>query len=170
MEDCDLLLETGRADETRALAARLASLLCDEAGRNGEAASVLALVGDLGAGKTTFAQGLAQGLGIDAPVTSPTFVLINRYLGAGGHALQHVDCYRLSNAPAEMWDIGIDDLFAGDDIVVIEWADRIAGLLPDDYLEIGFEYVEENRRRICFAAHGERYVTLLKQLGSVVGR
>ncbi len=167
MKPCHLLLETGRAEETRALAARLAGLLADEAGHD-EGADVLALVGDLGAGKTTFTQGLAAGLGIDAAVTSPTFVLINRYPGTGGRALQHVDCYRLSNAAAEMWDVGIDDLFAGDDIVVIEWADRIPGLLPDDYLEIGFEYVDENRRRICFAAHGERYVTLLKQLDSIV--
>jgi tRNA threonylcarbamoyladenosine biosynthesis protein TsaE len=168
MKNCHLLLETRRAEETRTLAARLASLLSGEAGRV-EGAHVLALVGDLGAGKTTFTQGLAQGLGVHAPVTSPTFVLINRYLGAGGRALQHADCYRLSNAPAEMWDVGLDDLLAGDDIVVIEWADRIPGLLPDDYLEIGFEYVDENRRRICFAAHGGRYVTLLKQLDSALG-
>ena len=164
MENCHLLLETGRAEETRALAARLAGLLAGEAGRGGEGASVLALVGDLGAGKTTFTQGLAQGLGIAAPVTSPTFVLINRYVGAEGRVLQHADCYRLSNAPAEMWDIGLDELFSGDDMVVVEWADRIPGLLPEAYLAVAFEYVDENRRRICFTAHGARYVTLLDQI------
>ena len=105
--------------------------------------------GDLGAGKTTFTQGLARGLGIRAAVTSPTFVLINRYVGADGRVLQHADCYRLADAPAEMWDIGLADLFAGDDVVVIEWADRIPGLLPDEYLEITFAYLDEDRRRLC---------------------
>lgn len=167
METCHLLLETGRAEETRAVAARLARLLSGEAGRNG-GAHVLALAGDLGAGKTTFTQGLAAGLGIAAPVTSPTFVLINRYPGARGRVLQHIDCYRLGNATAELWDVGIDDLLAGDDVVVIEWADRIPDLLPAEHLEIGFEYVDEDRRRICFVAHGERYVTLLKQLASAL--
>jgi tRNA threonylcarbamoyladenosine biosynthesis protein TsaE len=163
MENCHLLLETESAAETRALGARLAELLQD-ATDTGTTAAVLALAGDLGAGKTTFTQGLAQGLGIRAPVTSPTFVLINRYVGADGRVLQHADCYRLSNAPAEMWDIGLDDLFSGDDVVVIEWADRIPALLPEDHLAIAFEYVDENRRRICFTAHGSRYVALLNQI------
>jgi tRNA threonylcarbamoyladenosine biosynthesis protein TsaE len=158
-----LWLETGGAEETRALGARVANLLCVGAPQ-GAGASVLALAGDLGAGKTTFTQGLAHGLGIDAPVTSPTFVLINRYVSAGGRVLQHADCYRLSNAPAEMWDIGLDDLFSGDDVLVIEWADRIPGLLPEDYLDIVFEYIDENRRRIGFTAHGARYSGFLEQV------
>jgi tRNA threonylcarbamoyladenosine biosynthesis protein TsaE len=88
-------------------------------------------------------------------------VLINRYVAPDGRVLQHADCYRLADAPAEMWDIGLADLFAGDDVVVIEWADRIAGLLPDEHLQVEFTYLSETRRRLGFAAHGTRYVELL---------
>jgi tRNA threonylcarbamoyladenosine biosynthesis protein TsaE len=160
MKPCHFLLETSSAEQTRVFGAALARLLLSEPG-----GVILALAGDLGAGKTTFTQGLAHGLGITAPVTSPTFVLINRYVGAGGRVLQHADCYRLSNAPVEMWDIGLDDLFAGDDVVVIEWADRIPGLLPgDDHLAAHFEYVDDDRRRIYLIAHGARYAALLQRL------
>jgi tRNA threonylcarbamoyladenosine biosynthesis protein TsaE len=158
MEHCHFRVETQNAAQTRSLGGRLARLLGDLPG------AIIALTGDLGAGKTTFTQGLAQGLGIDASITSPTFVLINRYVGADGRVLQHADCYRLSNAAAEMWDVGLVELFAGDDIVVVEWADRIPGLFPDDYLEIAFDYVDEDRREICLTAHGARYEALLAQL------
>jgi len=160
MEPCHLRLETHSAAQTQGLGAELACLLDDIPG------GIIALVGDLGAGKTTFTQGLAQGLGISAAVTSPTFVLINRYVGADGRVLQHADCYRLGNAAAEMWDVGLVDLFAGDDIVVVEWADRIPGLFPDDYLEIAFAYVDEDRRQICLTAHGARYAALLRRLAA----
>jgi tRNA threonylcarbamoyladenosine biosynthesis protein TsaE len=163
MEPCHFRVETHSAAQTRALGARLARLLGDLPG------AIIALAGDLGAGKTTFTQGLAQGLGIGAAVTSPTFVLINRYVGADGRVLQHADCYRLSNAAAEMWDVGLVDLFAGDDIVVVEWADRIPGLFPDDYLEMAFVYVDDDRRQICLTAHGARYATLLEQLAAGTG-
>ncbi len=119
MKTCQLRTETGSVAETQALGAQLARWL--------RAGDVLALTGELGAGKTAFVQGVAKGMGIMAAVTSPTFVLINRYTAADGRVLQHADCYRLADAPAEMWDIGLTDLFAGDDIVVIEWADRIPG-------------------------------------------
>ena len=163
MERCHFQLETQSAAQTRAVGAALARHF-----RAGEGA-IIALAGDLGAGKTTFTQGLAQGLGIDAPVTSPTFVLINRYVGADGRALQHADCYRLNDAAAEMWDVGLVDLFAGDDVVVVEWADRIPSLFPDDYLEIAFAYVDEDRRDICLTAHSARYEAMLGQLASEVG-
>jgi tRNA threonylcarbamoyladenosine biosynthesis protein TsaE len=163
MEPCHFRLETHSAAQTQALGAELARLLDDVPG------AIIALAGDLGAGKTTFTQGLAQGLGISAAVTSPTFVLINRYTGADGRVLQHADCYRLTNAAAEMWDVGLVDLFVGDDIVVVEWADRIPGLFPDDYLEIAFAYVDDNRRQICFTAHGLRYAALLQRLVANIG-
>ncbi|PKO21417.1 MAG: tRNA (adenosine(37)-N6)-threonylcarbamoyltransferase complex ATPase subunit type 1 TsaE [Chloroflexi bacterium HGW-Chloroflexi-1] len=155
METCELSLETGSAAETQTWGRRLAALL-----RPGD---VLALAGDLGAGKTAFTQGLARGLGITEPVTSPTFTLINQYRTAEGIRLQHVDSYRLANAPLEMWDVGLADLFAGDDIVVIEWADRIPGLLPEERLEIVFSYLGEGWRRLCFKAHGARYVGMIGQ-------
>lgn len=156
METLQRLLETTSAGQTQALAARLAAALC--------AGDILALSGDLGAGKTTFVQGLARGLGITATVTSPTFVLINRYRALDGRLLHHADCYRLADAPLEMWDAGLGDLFAGEDIVVVEWADRIPGLLPAEYLDIAFAYLDEDRRRLTFTAHGARYVELLHEL------
>jgi len=156
MKTCQWVLETEGVAETRAAGALLAQRL-----RNGD---VLALAGDLGAGKTAFTQGVAAGLGITVPVTSPTFVLINRYRAPDGRVLQHADCYRLADAPAEMWDIGLTDLMSGDAILVIEWADRIPGLLPADYLAITFTYLAENRRRLGFVAHGARYVELARSL------
>ncbi len=156
MNERTRIVETTTADQTRALGARLARLLAADA--------VLALSGDLGAGKTTFVQGLARGLGITAAVTSPTFVLINRYRTLDGGTLQHADCYRLQNAPLEMWDAGLADLLAGDDRVVIEWADRVPGLLPAEHLAIHFEYLDENRRRLTFQAYGAHYAALLDAL------
>jgi tRNA threonylcarbamoyladenosine biosynthesis protein TsaE len=163
MEPCHFRLETHSAAQTQRLGAELARLLAEIPG------AIIALTGDLGAGKTTFTQGLAQGLGIGAAVTSPTFVLINRYVGADGRVLQHADCYRLANAAAEMRDVGLVDMFAEDEIVVVEWADRIPGLFPDDYLEIAFVYLDENRRQICFTAHSAYYVVLLEKLVANVG-
>ena len=156
MSNCELVLETTGAEKTRELGARLAAWL-----NHGD---VLALIGDLGAGKTAFTQGVAAGLGVHASVTSPTFVLINQYPTATGGALQHVDCYRLSNAPVEMWDLGLVDLFAGDDIVVIEWADRVGNLLPAEYVEVRFEYLDPERRRLTFVPHGARGVDLVCRL------
>jgi tRNA threonylcarbamoyladenosine biosynthesis protein TsaE len=158
MKPCHFRLETHSAAQTQALGAELARLL------DGFAGAIIALAGDLGAGKTTFTQGLARELGIEAAVTSPTFVLVNRYVCADGRVLQHADCYRLTNAPAEMWDVGLADMFVDDDIVVVEWADRIPGLFPDDYLEIAFAYMDEDRREIRFSAHGPRYAAVLEQL------
>jgi len=156
MKTRELILETASAAQTQALGARLAKQL--------QPGDVLALAGDLGAGKTAFTQGLARGLGISRPVTSPTFTLINQYRTPDGHILQHVDCYRLVNAPLEMWHAGLVDLFDDDNIVVIEWADRIPGLLPEEYLEIDFTYLGEGRRRLCFTAHGTRYVEMILEL------
>jgi tRNA threonylcarbamoyladenosine biosynthesis protein TsaE len=158
MGTCKLVLETTSADETGRLGQRLAQPL-----RGGD---VIALSGDLGSGKTTLTQGMARGLGIRAAVTSPTFVLVNRYQAPDGRVLQHADCYRLANAPLEMWDIGLIDLYEGDDIVVIEWADRIPSLLPDCYLEIAFTYLDDRRRRLHFVAHGERPCALIAALNA----
>jgi tRNA threonylcarbamoyladenosine biosynthesis protein TsaE len=156
MSSTEWTVQTGSVAETQALAEKLSRLL--------DAGDTLALAGDLGSGKTTFTQGLARGLGVSTAVTSPTFTLINQYRLPDGRLLQHVDCYRLANAPLEMWDVGLSDLLAGDDIVVIEWADRIPGLLPDDYLEISFQYLDDQRRQLHFVAHGARYASLLRTL------
>jgi len=127
------------------------------------------LTGDLGAGKTTLVQGLGAGLGVKEAITSPTFILINRYRCADGRQLQHADCYRLANAPLEMWDIGLGDLFWSDDVVVVEWADRIPGLLPPDYLDIAIDHGDGDDRQFTLTAHGSRYADLLQELrGSIL--
>jgi len=149
-------VETHSAEETQDIGARLGRLL--------QAGDVLALAGELGAGKTAFTQGVARGMGITVAVTSPTFTLINRYAAPDGRVLQHADCYRPGNAALEMWDAGLTDLFAGDDIVIIEWADRIHGLLPADCLQVTFDYVGPERRRLVFRGSDDRAGALIAAL------
>lgn len=160
MEPEDIVIETDSAEETQHLGATLGRLFSDLP----DAGAIVTLAGDLGAGKTTFVQGLGKGLGVTATITSPTFVLINRYRTPDGRLLQHADCYRLANAPLEMWDAGLSDLFLSDDIVVVEWADRIPGLLPPDYLDISIDHGDGDRRRFTLIPHGPRYVDLIHRL------
>jgi len=107
--------------------------------------SVIALHGDLGAGKTCFVRGLATGLGITSPVHSPTFTLINEYRGP--RTLYHLDLYRLAG-PDDAWEIGIDQYLPGDGITAIEWADRIPTLLPATTIHIDFGYGDEINQRV----------------------
>ena len=160
MQEEHILFETASAEETQRLGAALGRLL--------QADAIITLAGDLGAGKTTFVQGLGKGLGVSATITSPTFVLINRYRTTDGRVLQHADCYRLANAPLEMWDIGLSDLFLSDDVVVVEWADRIPGLLPPEYLDITIDHGDGDHRRFSLVAHGPRYVDMLRGLRTVI--
>jgi tRNA threonylcarbamoyladenosine biosynthesis protein TsaE len=95
--------------------------------------SVIALHGELGAGKTCFVQGLAQGLGVDQPVSSPTYTLVNEY--AGRLSLYHLDLYRM-HSEQEILDIGFDDYLEGNGITVIEWAERGASLLPPETFHV----------------------------------
>lgn len=120
---------------------------------------VCALAGDLGAGKTVFAQGLASGLGIAEPVNSPTFTILQVYEG-GRLPLYHFDVYRIAD-PAEMDEIGYEEYFYADGVTLIEWADLIEELLPEQYLRItlekdlekGFDYrsitIRSVERRVC---------------------
>lgn len=104
---------------------------------------LLLLVGDLGAGKTAFTQGFAGALGIDEPITSPTFTLVRSYKGR--LKLHHLDVYRLENVQ-EAEDLGLGELME-DGVTLIEWGDTIAPALPADYLEIRFEYGEDDDER-----------------------
>ena len=103
---------------------------------------VIILSGELGAGKTTFAQGVARGLGITGYVTSPTFTLIHTY--PGRITLVHCDFYRLSN-PQEAVNIGFLDYLGSDSIVLIEWGETFIELMPKDYLHINIEAQGEGR-------------------------
>lgn len=110
---------TRAPEETAALGERLGATLAPGA--------VVGLVGELGAGKTVFVQGVVRGLGVTAPATSPTFVLVNEYRGR--LPVHHVDAYRTGSL-TELVDLGLLELFDGDGVTVVEWADKLAPLLP----------------------------------------
>jgi tRNA threonylcarbamoyladenosine biosynthesis protein TsaE len=133
--------------------ATIISHSAEETFRAGEAAAgrvragdVLALVGDLGAGKTQWVKGLAAGLGSNATVTSPTFTLIHEYRG-GRLPLYHVDCYRLGRAE-ELLGIGLDDYLDGRGVLVMEWADKFPELLPAATRWVRFGIREGEEREI----------------------
>lgn len=131
-------LVTASAEETRAHAARLASAL--------PPGSVLALHGDLGAGKTTFVQGLARGLGITEPVTSPTFAILMLHRGAG-RVLAHVDAYRIRGARA-LEELMIDDFLVSPWWAAIEWPDHVADWLPPDTLHLELGHTPDGRHTL----------------------
>jgi tRNA threonylcarbamoyladenosine biosynthesis protein TsaE len=106
---------------------------------------VVGLTGVLGAGKTCFVQGLARGLGVSTPATSPTFVLVNEYRGR--LPVHHVDVYR-THSLTELLDLGLEDLLGGDGVTVIEWADRCEALLPPRTIRVHIEGVGDEARRI----------------------
>ena len=124
-------LHSATPDDTRAAAAALAALL--------EPGDVVALSGELGAGKTCFVQGAAVALGVELPVTSPTFVLVK--LLPGRIPVVHVDVYRLERLH-DVHDLG-EDVFASDVVTFVEWGDTIRGLLPDDRLEVELAHALE---------------------------
>ena len=129
---------------------------------------VLALVGPLGAGKTRLTQGIAKGLGIEEPVTSPTFILVAEYRTRAGFPLYHADCYRLDRPLAEAQDIGLDELLDGRGACVVEWAERVQPLLPPDTLLVRITPMEGTQRRLNFHAHGARATQLLRQIATLL--
>jgi tRNA threonylcarbamoyladenosine biosynthesis protein TsaE len=143
--------------ETRALAARLGSQLA--------AGDVVALHGELGSGKTEFVHGLAQGLEVppEEGVASPSFTLIHEY--SGRVPLIHLDLYRLENLPVEMLP-DLEDYLAGRGVVAVEWAERLAPLLPPDHLEVRLLFAGEQEREITFVSRGPRSARLLATLAA----
>ncbi len=144
-------LKTRSAAETRAIGRSL--------GREALPGSVLALTGPLGAGKTQLAKGVAEGLNIQSVVNSPTFILMNEH--EGRLRLFHVDAYRLDD-PEQALAAGLIDERQATGVAVIEWADRLDGLLPDDRLEIEIASVpqEDRSRRIEWRATGPLHAAL----------
>ena len=123
--------------------------------------NLILLVGDLGAGKTCFAQGVARGLGFSGYASSPSFVLVREY--PGRLKVYHIDFYRLDTIE-EIADLGIDDYLVGDGVCVIEWADKVLNWLPRDHLVIKFAHLAEDERRLRFEPRGKRYTDLVRQL------
>ncbi|MEQ2456317.1 tRNA (adenosine(37)-N6)-threonylcarbamoyltransferase complex ATPase subunit type 1 TsaE [Flavonifractor hominis] len=130
--------------ETEAAGAALAARL--------EPGSVVAFTGDLGAGKTAFTRGLARGLGIDEPITSPTFTIVNEYEG-GRLPLFHFDMYRLSSSE-ELFDIGWEDYLARGGVCAVEWSEIIADALESDTIRVDIRRGAHDEQRIITITGG----------------
>ena len=124
-----MVIETNQEKETYALGVQM--------GQSAKPGAVYTLVGDLGVGKTVFTQGVAEGLGITEPVNSPTFTIIQEY-ESGRMPFYHFDVYRIGDIE-EMEEIGYDDYFYGNGICLIEWANLIEEILPEQIIEITIE-------------------------------
>jgi tRNA threonylcarbamoyladenosine biosynthesis protein TsaE len=124
---------------------------------------VVALTGELGAGKTQLIKGLAAGVGVGNPtyVSSPSFKLINEY--PGKITFYHIDLFRL-RGEKEAEELGLDDYFQSRGITAIEWADKIPSLLPEEILRIDIRYTGENSRNLEISGEGKRYEYLVKEL------
>ena len=135
-------------EETQRIGAELARQL--------RAGDVLALTGEIGSGKTTFVRGLAEGLGIPvSSVASPSFVLVREY-HRGRIPLYHSDLFRLEGVPQTM-TVGLEEYYEGDGVTVIEWANKIPSILPEQFLEIFFETIDSETRKMRISPHGPRY-------------
>ena len=145
-------------EATRVLAARLGDRLVP--------GDVVALNGELGSGKTEFVHGLAQGLEVPPHmVASPSFTLVHEY--PGRVPMVHLDLYRLEDLPLSMLP-DLEEYLSGPQVVVAEWARRLAPLLPGDYLEVDLEIPGENERELTFVGHGPRSWELIRHLAAAL--
>jgi len=142
-------------EQTQRLGVRLGELL-----RPGD---VICLAGDLGSGKTTLAQGIARGWGAVDLVTSPTFVLINEYRRADSARLLHLDAFRINHLQ-EAKALGLQELLEMASPILIEWPERLEGLLPAERLQVNLQWADDLRRTVRMEAHGARYERVLRQV------
>jgi tRNA threonylcarbamoyladenosine biosynthesis protein TsaE len=149
-----LTYKTASAEETQGIAEQLGRLV--------QSGDLLTLQGDLGVGKTTFTQGLGRGLGIEEPVSSPTFTIIKEY-DDGRIPLYHMDIYRLGEGALHE-DLGYDDYFYGEGVTVVEWAHFVEEMLPDDRIEITIRTAEDGGRELMLEGTGPRSQQRLKEL------
>lgn len=146
---------TRSENETRKLGEKLGAML--------KPGDFIALYGDLGSGKTHFAQGVALGAGVDprVRVTSPTYTILNEY--DGKIPVYHFDLYRLQG-DSDIAELGFDEYFSGNGICLVEWAERLSLELPERYLGVRFHHGEGDERRIEFDFSGEYYKEILERL------
>lgn len=149
-----LTFTTANPCETFALGEELAAGLVS--------GDVICLSGDLGAGKTLFAQGIAAGLGVREGVTSPTYTILHVYDG-GCLPIFHFDLYRLEH-PDQLDDIGFDEYSSSDGVVIIEWADKFAARMPDENLWVELKAADGAARMITMKPSGARYDKLCEEL------
>ena len=145
-------------EQTRRIGMRLGAVL--------QAGDLICLQGDLGAGKTTFVQGIAQGWGSLDSVSSPTFILVNIYRRADGSQLFHMDAYRLDSTP-EAEELDLDSMLV-EGALIVEWPERMAGIIPAERLWVNLEHVTDEEREMKFNAHGKRYVELLEVIQQAI--
>ena len=145
-------------EQTRRIGMRLGSVL--------QAGDLICLQGELGAGKTTFVQGIAQGWGSLDSVSSPTFILVNMYRRADRSQLFHMDAYRLDST-LEAEELDLDTMLA-ESALIVEWPERMDGLIPAERLWVELEHVDDEEREMKFNAHGKRYDELLGVLRHAV--
>jgi len=159
MQPLRLTLATHGPEETLEVGRRLGSLL--------GGGDLVALVGDLGAGKTCLVQGIARGLDVpeSSYVRSPSFVILNVHPGRCD--LNHMDLYRI-HSPAELEDLGYREIFYGEGVTVIEWADKIKGLLPEEHLRISLDFRSETERVITLESIGDLPGDRWEALGSAL--
>jgi tRNA threonylcarbamoyladenosine biosynthesis protein TsaE len=149
---------THSVDGTRKLGQKIGTLITQPL--------VIALIGDLGSGKTAFVQGLAKGLEVPDGyyITSPTFTLINEY--PGRCPLVHVDLYRLEDIN-DLEDIGLDEMLHGQAVIAIEWADKLLDGLPAEHLLITVEIIDDDCRTLDLNATGQNETDLIRALEDV---
>jgi tRNA threonylcarbamoyladenosine biosynthesis protein TsaE len=149
---------TRSAEETRSLGARIGSIL--------RAGDVVSLSGDLGAGKTVFAKGVAAALGVLDDVVSPTFTLVREY--AAPVPFVHIDVYRLDRFQ-ELHDLGFDELVSGTTVTVVEWGDRISALLPVERLDVTLQFgPADDDRAVSITPAGTTWAVRCDALAAVV--
>ncbi len=150
-----MVFQTSNTSETIRMGKRLGRLL--------QPGDVVALVGELGTGKTQFIKGMAEGVGIEKAiyVSSPSFTFINEY--PGKIPFYHVDLYRLESEK-EAEGLGLEEYIRGDGITAIEWGDRIPSLLPEELVWVKIHYTGKNTRSIEIISKGNRYEQLMRKM------
>jgi tRNA threonylcarbamoyladenosine biosynthesis protein TsaE len=146
------------AAQTMRIGQRLGELL--------QAGDLVFLMGEFGAGKTHFVKGVAQGLGSEDLVNSPSFVLINEYRAGVQHRripIYHVDLYRIEDT-REVQGLGLEEIASGDGVCLIEWAERASAWLPDQRLDLRLGYLSDTKRSLRFEPYGSRYETIVADL------
>ncbi|MGQ9492539.1 MAG: tRNA (adenosine(37)-N6)-threonylcarbamoyltransferase complex ATPase subunit type 1 TsaE [Anaerolineae bacterium] len=142
-------------EQTRRIGERLGRLL--------QGGDLVCLEGTLGTGKTCLVQGIGRGLGIAFAIASPTFIMVSEYrVPNRKHKFYHIDLYRIETI-AEARTLGLEDYLYGDDICVIEWAERVREILPEERLWITLQYLGDTKRGLLFKPQGKHYEELLQR-------
>lgn len=159
LREGELDIISHNAEMTGRLGMRLGTLL--------QAGDIICLSGDMGAGKTVFSAGIGRGWGAMAPLTSPTFNLVHQHKREKDSVrLYHLDCYRLEQ-PEDAEGIGLDEILDGSGVVILEWAERIAPVLPKERLWIELRVLEAMRRNFILEANDTRHQYLIDQFRSM---